>query len=95
MGVNGPVTLTGKLICDTAEQAMRVRDAVDTHIALTRAEAGCIYFNVDATGDPLVWDVSEQFVDADAFEVHQTRTRASYWAQQTAGITRDFQISGR
>ena len=61
---------------------------------LTRAEAGCISFEVTKTSDPMVWAVSERFVDAAAFEAHQARAAASDWAAQTAGIARDYTIRG-
>lgn len=93
MGVNN-VTLTGTLTCTTREEADRVAAALDTHIALTRAEVGCISFEVTQTDDPMVWSVSERFVDAAAFEAHQTRAGASDWARQTAGITRNYTIKG-
>lgn len=50
-----------------------MRAALPTHIALTREEAGCLSFEVTQTDDSLVWAVAERFVDAAAFEAHQTR----------------------
>ncbi|MEQ6203850.1 antibiotic biosynthesis monooxygenase [Sulfitobacter sp. HNIBRBA2951] len=88
------VTLTGTLTCASEDEAARVRAALDTHIALTRDEAGCISFEVTPTDDPMVWHVSERFTDAAAFEAHQTRAAASDWATQTAGIARDYTIEG-
>lgn len=88
------VTLTGTLNCANEAEASRVRAALATHIALTRAEAGCISFEVTKTSDPMVWAVSERFVDAAAFEAHQARAAASDWAVQTAGIARDYTIHG-
>ncbi len=97
MGINpeiGAVTLTGRLICTDAAQATRVHAALAEHTALTRAEAGCLSFNVYPTGDPLVWQVEERFRDTDAFKAHQARAAASDWGRQTAGITRDYVITG-
>jgi quinol monooxygenase YgiN len=84
------IVLSGQLICDTEDQAARVRAHIDDHIRLTRAEPGCLSFRVNETDDPLIWQVDEEFVDAAAFDAHQARTRASIWAKETAGITRDF-----
>jgi quinol monooxygenase YgiN len=88
------VVLTGHLRCDTAEQAAQVTLALPEHIRLTRAEPGCISFDVTPTDDPLVWAVDEEFTDAAAFDAHQTRTRASDWAKASAGIPRDFHVTG-
>ncbi len=88
------VTLTGQLICKTEDEAARVRAALDTHIRLTRAEPGCLSFEVTPTDDPLVWQVDEAFADKAAFDAHQTRAGASDWAAQTAGIERNYTITG-
>lgn len=88
------VTLNGTLRCANDEEAARVRAALDDHIRLTRAEPGCISFEVTATEDPLVWAVAEEFTDPAAFEAHQARAGASQWAQQTKGIARDYKVTG-
>ncbi len=88
------VTLNGTLRCENEAQAARVRAALPEHIRLTRAEPGCISFDVTQSGDPMVWNVSESFVDAVAFEAHQTRAAASVWASETKGIDRDYVITG-
>lgn len=87
------ITLTGRLLCTTAEEAARVRAHLPAHIALTRAEPGCLSFEVTPTADPLVWQVSERFTDRPAFHAHQTRAAASPWARATAGIRRDYTVT--
>ena len=62
------------------------------HIALTRAEPGCLTFTIVQTANPLVWQVDEAFADQAAFDTHQTRTRASDWYRLTAHIERRFII---
>ncbi|GAB3817326.1 antibiotic biosynthesis monooxygenase [Tessaracoccus terricola] len=86
------VTLTGKLICADDEEAATVRRHLPRHLQLTRAEAGCLHFLVEATQDPLVWLVSEEFQDQTAFDAHQARVRDSEWGRATAGIRRDYVI---
>lgn len=88
------VTLTGQLICKDAAEASRVRAALADHIRLTRAEPGCLSFEVVQTDDPLVWQVDEAFTDAPAFTAHQTRASTSEWAAQTAGIERKYKVNG-
>ncbi len=94
MGITGEVTLKGTLTCTSQDEAARVRVALETHITLTRAEAGCLSFEVTQSDDPMVWNVSERFVDAAAFDTHQERAGASDWATQTAGIARNYKITG-
>lgn len=86
------IRVTGQLICATAEDAALVTAHLPEHIRLSRAEAGCLEFNVDQTG-PLIWQLDESFVDRAAFEAHQTRTRASEWYRAAVHLGRDFQIS--
>lgn len=64
------------------------------HIALTRAERGCLSFEVNLTQDPLVWLVDEQFQDAASFQTHQQRVAASEWGKATAGIKRRYEVRG-
>ena len=87
------IHVTGRLICATPDDASIVRRHLPTHIALSRAEPGCLTFNVDPTSDPLVWHLDESFTNRTAFEAHQARTRASDWFRATAHIARDFPVS--
>ncbi len=88
------VTLTGYI--DVPPNRLdQVVMHLPTHIELTRAEAGCLSF--DVTADPEIagrFHVAEEFIDAAAFNHHQTRTRASVWAKITDGIARTYDISG-
>lgn len=87
------VTLTGRLICANDSEAALVRAHLPEHLRLTRAEPGCLRFDVTPI-DPLTWQVDEEFTDRAAFDAHQTRTRASEWFRQTATIRRDFTRNG-
>ncbi len=88
------ITLTGHLICADGTEARIVREHLPEHIRLTRAEPGCLSFNVLPTADPLVWQVDESFTGRTAFEAHQARTRASAWYKATAHVRRDFRTDG-
>ncbi|WP_050602295.1 putative quinol monooxygenase [Ruegeria sp. 6PALISEP08] len=70
-----------------------VRAALPLHIALTRAEEGCLSFEVveDQT-TPGRFTVSEVFVTQAAFDAHQARAKASDWFQVTQGIPRNYTI---
>ncbi|WP_367118301.1 GNAT family N-acetyltransferase [uncultured Microbacterium sp.] len=92
----GPeVTLTGELRCAHAAEVERVHAHLAEHIALTRAEPGCLSFDVAPTESEGVWRVSERFVDEAAFDAHQRRVATSTWGRETAGIERSYVIRGR
>ncbi len=88
----GVIRLTGTLFCPP-EQVGAVRAALQEHIRLTRAEPGCLAFDVTETA-PGVFAVSESFVDRAAFEAHQNRSRVSDWWRATAHLPRDYELAG-
>ena len=49
------VHLTGLLVCRDDGQVALVDEYLERHVALTRAEAGCISFEVTRNENPLVW----------------------------------------
>jgi quinol monooxygenase YgiN len=64
------------------------------HIALTRAEPGCLSFEVlEDANIPGQFNVSEAFVDQAAFDAHQARTETSAWFMVTQGIPQDYSIT--
>ncbi|MGO1410237.1 MULTISPECIES: putative quinol monooxygenase [unclassified Microbacterium] len=88
------VLLRGRLVCASGAEVDIVREHLPRHVELTRAEPGCVRFDVHATDDPLVWQVDEVFADSAAFEAHQERVAASDWGRVTAGIERRYEIEG-
>ncbi|GAB4387281.1 putative quinol monooxygenase [Albidovulum sp.] len=88
------VTVTGFLLCRSLEEADRVAALLPEHVRLSRAEPGCLRFEVlRSHADPTRFAVSEAFADRDAFEAHQARAAATIWAKGTKGIPRDYVIS--
>ncbi len=86
------IRLSGHLDVPEARRAA-VAAALDEHVRLSRAEPGCVYF--DVMPDPKVpgrWLVDEMFVDRAAFEAHQRRARQGDWGRITAGLARDYVI---
>lgn len=64
------------------------------HIALTRAEPGCLFF--DLPPDPSTagrYFVRESFKDRAAFEAHQRRNHASDWYVFSAGFPRAYDLT--
>lgn len=70
-----------------------VANALPRHIELTRAEPGCLSFEVVLSNDiPGRYLVSEAFTDQEAFDTHQNRMKSSEWFSVTQGIHRDYTI---
>ena len=87
------ITLTGTLTCLTPDDLVIVQTYLPDHVTLSRAEPGCLRFEVTQTADPLVWQLDETYVDPAAFDAHQARNRASVWWQMSQGLIRDFKIT--
>lgn len=76
-----------------AEDLAAVKEALPTHIALTRNEAGCLVFKVEQ--DPECanrFQVYEEFESESAFDAHQTRVKNSAWSRLTRNARRDYNI---
>ncbi|SEW17396.1 Quinol monooxygenase YgiN [Aliiroseovarius sediminilitoris] len=86
------IFLTGYIDVPEARRAL-AHDALPQHIALTRAEPGCLRFDVteDETS-PGRYLVSELFDSRVDFDAHQMRAAQSPWAAVTAGIPRHYTI---
>ncbi|MFZ9948916.1 MAG: putative quinol monooxygenase [Gemmobacter sp.] len=86
------IRVTGTLHCPDAA----ARDALDAHLAehvrLSRAEPGCLHFEIVPTSDPLVLAVDEGYRDADAFAAHKARAAASAWAAATGAVRRALEV---
>jgi len=86
------VRLTGRLICASPSEAEIVERHLPRHVELTRAEPGCLHFEVLPTAGGLVWNVHERFADEVAFGAHRRRVAGSEWGQVTAGIERSYTV---
>ena len=87
------LTLRGYILVP-ANDLDAVKAALPEHIDKTRAEEGCIRFEV--TADPnnaARFNVLETFRDREAFEHHQNRTAASDWATVSSRATRHYDIT--
>ncbi|MCA0872120.1 antibiotic biosynthesis monooxygenase [Seohaeicola saemankumensis] len=88
------VTLTGHIMVPP-DRLDDIRAALPDHIRATRAEPGCLSFDVvESTSIPGRFDVAERFTDAAAFRAHQTRAAGSDWGRISAGIPRDYVVTG-
>lgn len=86
--------LSGFVVCANEREASVIRQHLPEHIALTRAERGCLSFEVRESIDPLVWLVDEHFDTDEAFAAHQARVASSDWGRLTQGIERRYTITG-
>ncbi|MEM8498054.1 MAG: putative quinol monooxygenase [Pseudomonadota bacterium] len=65
------------------------------HIQLTRAEDGCLVFEISQDQkNPLRFNVYEEFESQASFQKHQERVRASTWGSITRNVQRQYQIEG-
>lgn len=88
------VFLSGQLVCSDKDQVAIVTQHLPVHKHLTRAEEGCLSFEVRRVEDSLVWQVDEHFRDAAAFRAHQELVARSEWGAATAGIERRYTVKG-
>lgn len=88
------IHLSGQLLCEDDAEVAHVTEYLPRHLELTRAEPGCISFDVVQTADPRVWNVTECFQDAEAFQAHQRRVKVSEWGRASSGIHRRYSVSG-
>jgi len=88
------VTLSGFLIARSLEEADRIAALLPAHAASTRAEPGCLSFEVwRSQADPVRFAVREVFADRAAFDRHQEALAASPWGRATSGVPRDYRIT--
>lgn len=91
----GQVRLTGSLTVPP-DRLDALLPALADHINLTRAEPGCLHFEVHQdSGDATCFHVAETFIDRAAFEHHQQRASSSPWAEASAGLVRNYVIAER
>ncbi|MDB6177008.1 GNAT family N-acetyltransferase [Paracoccus sp. Z330] len=84
------VALEGTLTCTDTAQMMTALSLLPDHMSLSREEPGCLRFDIWQDENPMVWNLSELFVDDLAFEAHQARTAQSDWGRDGTELLRDF-----
>lgn len=90
------IHLFGFLICPTLDEADRVSHLLPDHLRRSRAEPGCLTFEVFRSHeDPTRFAVNEVFRDRAAFEAHQARAAASTWGKATRHLQRAYQVDER
>lgn len=68
--------------------------ALPKHVEATKAEEGCIEFEViQDKGYPNRFNVFEIFIDRESFDYHQERTAGSQWAVASANVVRHYNVT--
>jgi len=87
------VVLQGHIIVPDDDLGI-VTEALVSHIELTRAEQGCLLFNVTVDEENQnKFNVYEEFVNQAAFDEHQLRVKQSNWGRVTKQVQRHYLIS--
>lgn len=87
------ICLTGTLLVPETDRPM-VATLLPAHCAASRAEPGCLFFQVVPDHcNPGRWLVAERFADKASFDAHQISARVSEWGRATAHLERQYQIS--
>ncbi|MDO5642588.1 MAG: antibiotic biosynthesis monooxygenase [Paracoccus sp. (in: a-proteobacteria)] len=84
----GQVAISIRLTCTDLNQLQILLDHLPEHVALSRAEPGCLLFTATQTQDPLIWQVEELYTDLAALEAHKARMNATIWPQVSQSIER-------
>jgi quinol monooxygenase YgiN len=88
------VTLEGHIIVPD-KQLESIKNALETHIQLTRSEQGCLIFDVTQDVDNKnKFNVYEEFTDAESFSAHQVRVSESSWGALSKNLVREYQVTG-
>lgn len=92
LGMGQNIVITGYLTC-APEDLDLVLKILPRHIALSRAEPGCLAFSItQAPHDHCRFDINERFVDQAAFDAHTARTKKSDWWHKTRHIPRHLGV---
>lgn len=85
------ISLSGHLRCDDVGQLLRALDLLPEHAELSRAEPGCLRFDMAQTDDPLIFTLNELYADDEAFQSHRERLHNARWGAESKGIGRAFE----
>lgn len=87
------INLAGTLIVPEPAKAL-VEALLPAHVAATRAEPGCLLFQVVADRcDPTRYLVAQRFATRAAFDAHQARAQSSNWGRATADLVRHYHLT--
>jgi autoinducer 2-degrading protein len=86
------VILKGHILVPAADLD-QVKAELENHKNLTLKESGCLIFQVTPDEqDPFKYNVYEEFISQEAFDIHQARVKASRWGEVTKNVERHYFI---
>jgi quinol monooxygenase YgiN len=89
-----PAVLTGFLICRSLEESDRVSQLLPAHIRATRAELGCVRYEVwRSRADPVRFAVHGVFTGRKAYDAHCARAGDSDWGPATRHVPNDLRVT--
>ena len=87
------VVLQGYIVVPESDLRL-IESALATHIQLTKAEPGCLVFEITRDAEnPCEYHVYEEFSDQKSFALHQQRVQASAWGRVTSNVERFYEVS--
>ncbi|MRI35500.1 antibiotic biosynthesis monooxygenase [Endozoicomonas sp. OPT23] len=87
------VILEGHIIVSNEDLPIILKE-LPVHIQNTKAENGCLIFMVQQQEhNPNKLTVYEEFIDMEAFELHQIRVKSSQWGRVTINVERHYHIT--
>jgi quinol monooxygenase YgiN len=90
----GPKIILKGYVIVSSEDLDAVQKALPDHIEKTRAETGCLMFDVvQDQKNKNRFNVHEEFVDKASFSAHQDRVRNSNWGVVSANIEKHYHIN--
>ncbi len=86
------VVLSGHILV-ASEDLAKVRDALPLHCELTKAEPGCLVFQVNEDPNQAgKFTVYEEFESRATFQRHQERVAASDWGRISRNVERFYTV---
>jgi len=71
-----------------------INEALPAHIVNTRAEDGCLLFNVTQDENQKNrFNVHEEFINKESFSNHQDRVKHSEWGNVSANLEKHYHIN--
>jgi len=88
------ITLSGHIEVP-ADEIGKIKEALLEHTSKTKAENGCLVFEVTEDVNELGrFTVYEEFDSRKSFEMHQERVKESHWGAITKNVVRHYKIEG-
>ncbi|MFD1797544.1 antibiotic biosynthesis monooxygenase [Paracoccus aurantiacus] len=86
----GQIALSVKLFCADAAEMRIALEHLPDHVALSRAEPGCMFFAAEQSDDPAIWLIEELYADEAALNAHKARLASSEWSRISAALKREI-----